>query len=224
MTSSRASILGTIKSGLDAAGAPDRVGKEGARNRIAGKPRGLMPEKLSRDANGLVELFVEQAKKVSATVARLTAEDDVPAAIADYLARENLPASLKIAQHKDLQILPWDKVPAVTVTEGIGTEADVVGFSRAVRGVAETGTLMMRSGPESPATLNFLPETHIVLIRASEIDAGYEDGWDQIKKAGLLPRLVNMITGPSRTGDIEQTIYLGAHGPRRLHIVLIDDL
>ena len=62
--------------------------------------------------------------------------------------------------------------------------------------------------------------------------AAYEDGWDRLRAAAAaapgmpaqgLPRAVNLITGPSRTGDIEQRIVLGAHGPRRLHIVIVDD-
>ena len=98
----------------------------------------------------------------------------------------------------------------------------------AFAGIAETGTLMLRSGPESPSTLNFLPDTHMVVLRASQIRKSYEDGWDEIRRQmdsrpDSLPRTVNFITGPSRTGDIEQKILMGAHGPRRLHIVLIED-
>ena len=93
--------------------------------------------------------------------------------------------------------------------------------------MAETGTLMLISGPQTPTTLNFLPDTHIVVLRAEQVVATYEDGWDLLR-AGReapegLPRAVNFITGPSRTGDIEQRIELGAHGPRRLHIVLVED-
>ncbi len=94
--------------------------------------------------------------------------------------------------------------------------------------VAETGTLMLASGPGTPTTLNFLPDTHIVVLRAGQIVASYEDGWDLIRARAdgnpqTLPRTINMITGPSRTGDIEQRIQLGAHGPRRLHVVLVED-
>jgi L-lactate dehydrogenase complex protein LldG len=53
--------------------------------------------------------------------------------------------------------------------------------------------------------------------------AAYEDGWDRLREGGGMPRAINFITGPSRTGDIEQRIELGAHGPRRLHIILVDD-
>ena len=63
--------------------------------------------------------------------------------------------------------------------------------------------------------------------RHPDADLGpYEDAWDRLRAAegeGRLPRTVNFITGPSRTGDIEQTIQMGAHGPRRLHVILVED-
>src|SRR5438034_435080 len=72
------------------------------------------------------------------------------------------------------------------------------------------------------------PAARIVVLRAGQVVASYEDGWDLVRarSAGVpegWPRTINLITGPSRTGDIEQRIQLGAHGPRRLHIVLIDE-
>ena len=59
---------------------------------------------------------------------------------------------------------------------------------------------------------------------ANDIVGDYESAWDRLRTAfgkGLMPRLVNMITGPSRSGDIEQKLLLGAHGPRRLHVVIV---
>jgi L-lactate dehydrogenase complex protein LldG len=82
---------------------------------------------------------------------------------------------------------------------------------------------MLVSGPDTPTTLNFLPDTEIVVVRAGQVVAAYEDGWDLLRGLPGLPRTVNFVTGPSRTGDIEQRIQLGAHGPRRLHVVLIED-
>ena len=85
---------------------------------------------------------------------------------------------------------------------------------------------MLISGAQTPTTLNFLPETHIVVVHRDQVVATYEDGWDRLragKTAEVLPRAINFVTGPSRTADIEQHIELGAHGPRRLHIVLVED-
>ncbi len=109
---------------------------------------------------------------------------------------------------------------------GKAEASDQASLTGAFAGVAETGTLLLVSGPQAPTTLNFLPETHIAVLRASRMVGPYEDAWERVRARygrGGLPRTVNFITGPSRTADIEQTIQLGAHGPRRLHIVLIED-
>ena len=109
--------------------------------------------------------------------------------------------------------------------EGPGRGRDPPGDGGALAGVAANGTFMMASGPASPTTLNFLPETHMVVLRTADIAGCYEDAWDRLRAAQdgePLPRTVNLITGPSRTADIEQTIQLGAHGPRRLCILLVD--
>ena len=97
-------------------------------------------------------------------------------------------------------------------------------MSHALAGVAESGTLVLTSGVDNPTTLNFLPETHIVALRAEDIAGDYETVWEVIRKKygpGQMPRTVNYITGPSRSADIEQKLLLGAHGPRRLHIIVV---
>jgi L-lactate dehydrogenase complex protein LldG len=112
------------------------------------------------------------------------------------------------------------------IEEGIAEAADATSLTGAFAAIAETGTLMMASGPQAPVTLNFLPENHIVVLRASQVTGTYEEAWQRLRAQlgkDVMPRAVNMITGPSRTGDIEQTILLGAHGPRRLHVLLVDD-
>ncbi len=84
---------------------------------------------------------------------------------------------------------------------------------------------MLCSGPETPTTLAFLPETSLVVLPAARVLRAYEDGLRLLRaERGGLPRSVNLITGPSRSGDIEQTLQLGAHGPRRLQILLVDEL
>ncbi len=105
---------------------------------------------------------------------------------------------------------------------------DPVGITGCFCAIAETGTLMLLSGPETAATTSLLPETHIAVVRVSRIVPSMEDGFALLRAehgelCGALPRAVNLVSGPSRTGDIEQTIVLGAHGPYRVHLVLIDD-
>ena len=143
-----------------------------------------------------------------------------------YLAAENLPARLVMAPDPDLDGIPWHVEPLLDVRRGLPTVQDEVGLTSAFAAVAETATLIMLSGQAHPSTLNFLPETHVVVLPADRLVGAYEDAWDLIRRQArerseLLPRTVNMITGPSRSGDIEQTLQLGAHGPRRLHVVLV---
>ena len=190
--------------------------------RLATHPRSLIPARVDRSPAGLVDLFVDKAEAVSATIGWVSEPAAVPGEIADYLAKLNRPPQLKLAPDPLLQGIDWGSRPTLTVSAGPAEDGDEVGVAVALAGIAETGTLMLVSGPHGPTTLNFLPDTHIVVLEADRIVGPFEDAWDRVRAKGAMPRTVNLITGPSRTGDIEQTIQLGAHGPRQLHIVLID--
>jgi L-lactate dehydrogenase complex protein LldG len=98
---------------------------------------------------------------------------------------------------------------------------DRVGVTGAVAGVAETGTLLVRSGAESPNILHLLPEAHIVILDSAQIVGSYEDALAMLGQEKIWPRAATFITGPSRTADIEKTPQIGVHGPRQLHIILI---
>jgi len=165
---------------------------------------------------------------VQTTVTRVASDGGVPEEVARYLAAENLPAELAMAPDPALDALPWAERPLLHIRRGKAEPSDTVSLTPCLAAVAETGTLMLVSGEATPTTLNFLPDTHIVVLRARQVVASYEDGWDLLRlRPGegpkALPRTVNFITGPSRTGDIEQRIELGAHGPRRLHVILVGD-
>ena len=198
------------------------------RSKSFGRKKGADHEgRAQKPKDEQIALFIEQAEAVAATTQRLADLDEVPKAVSDYLRGANLPSELKIAPHTDLTGLDWaEDTPSLTVTPGIAEEADQVALTRAFGGVAETGTLALASGPESPTTLNFLPENNIVVLRESDLFAAYEEVFDKLRATfgeGEMPRTLNFITGPSRTADIEQTIQLGAHGPRRLHILIVKD-
>ena len=211
---------------------PDRAAE--LAERVAAHRRNLVPARAAAlDHKDRVELFVRMAEEVQTTVARVESHADIPAEVARYLAAENLPAELVAAPDPSLDGIPWETRPLLQIRRGRAEAQDAVSLTPCIAGIAETGTLMLTSGPGTPSTLNFLPDTHIVVLHAGQVVAGYEDGWDLLrassKKASAqegsdaLPRTVNLITGPSRTGDIEQRIQLGAHGPRRLHVVLVED-
>lgn len=222
MSVARDQILGSIRAGLGR-GKLAGAAQEALEARLKTHRRNLVPARAALDHAAQVALFVAMAEEVDATVARVAHVAAVPGAVADYLSRQNLPSWLVMTPDPKLDDIPWDARPLLEIRRDRAEDGDAVGITACFAAIAETGTLMLLSGPESPTRNNFLPDTHVVVLRASQVVAAYEDGWDRLRATGAMPRTVNFITGPSRTGDIEQRLILGAHGPRRLHIVLIDD-
>jgi len=224
VSAGREAILGAIRRSLKR-GPDDRTAKAAVAQRLSGHPRGLVPARSQIPPDAQVDLFVAQATEQSATVHRVADRESVPAAVVAYLKAENLPAAVRMAPDPALEALPWDGQALLEVARGPAVESDQVSVTAAHSAVAETGTLVLHSAATAPTTLNFLPETHIVVLEAAAVVGAYEDVWDRLRAArgaALLPRTVNFITGPSRSADIEQTLQLGAHGPRRLHIILVD--
>lgn len=222
--SGREAMLGALRRSLRRQ--PGDGAQEAVDARLQSHARNLVPRRGQLEGQPLLELFVRQAQGVDATVARVASGAEVPAAVAAFLTQSNLPLRIRIAPHPVLQTLPWaEETPLLEVLEGRADPQDLVSVTPAFAAVAETGTLVLHSGPRAPTTLNFLPETHVVVLRASQVVGAYEEVWDRLREAApaALPRTVNMITGPSRTADIEQRLELGAHGPRRLHVVLIEE-
>jgi L-lactate dehydrogenase complex protein LldG len=166
-----------------------------------------------------VALFCAQAQRAGATLSEVESAEQVPAAVQAYLAATGQATELVAGADPWLQALPWDAA-GLTLAWRCALATDAVALAHAPLAVAETGSLVLRSGTATPTSSNFLPETQVVALQASAIVAHLEDAWAALRAAGL-PRAVNLITGPSRTADIEQTLQLGAHGPRWLHIVLV---
>jgi L-lactate dehydrogenase complex protein LldG len=220
--SGRDAVLARIRRSLGVTGdEPERQDAVNARMKRA--PRGVVPKRGDLPATEQLALFAAMAEKASATVVHVGDAAEMPAAVAAYLRAHNLPATARMGDDNLLAGMPWDATQ-ITLSRGASDGDDPVGVSHAFAGVAETGTLVLTSGPDNPTTLNFLPETHIVVLAAKDVAGDYETVWDRLRAAagkGQMPRTVNMVTGPSRSGDIEQTILLGAHGPRRLHIVVV---
>lgn len=178
-------------------------------------PRGSLPM-LPGD---LVGLFRERAEASASTTERIASAGETPAAVARYLDAHRLPKSgcvwPSLAHHD------WAAAGLSLATRAANGD-DAVGVTGVFCALAETGTLMVVSGPATPASVSLLPETHVAIVSAAQIVAYMEDGWDLARaQFGQLPRAVNFISGPSRTADIEQTIVLGAHGPYRVHIIVV---
>jgi L-lactate dehydrogenase complex protein LldG len=214
-TAARRSILARIRAaqGRDAAPAPHE--REAVADYLARHPQGPRPV-IEGD---LVAHFVEQAKKMATTVDEVTQLADVPAAAARYLASLGLPTQAVAWQ--TLESFDWTGA-GLSVDFRKPEDRDLVGLTGCFCATAETGTLVLLSGPHTWASGALLPETHIAVVPASRIVAGHEDAFALMRaERGELPRAVNFVSGPSRTGDIEQTIILGAHGPYRVHVIVV---
>lgn len=213
--SARDDILGRVRRGV---GKDDFAGRRAAAEASLKTPtRGPQPVMAAEP----VVRFKAKAEYLASTVDTIATAAEVPAAVAAYLSSKRL--GLQAVATPDVGAMSWSAAGLV-VEARAAVDADKVGISGCFCAIAETGTLMLLSGPQTPATVSLLPETHIALVPVSRIVATMEDAFALLRsECGNLPRAVNFISGPSRTGDIEQTIVLGAHGPCRVHLILIGE-
>jgi len=215
---SRTDILGRIRSRLGRTEDNAASGRAEIETVLARREQGPRPE-VEADR---VARFRACSEALSSTVEEVARLDDAPAAVVRYLAGLSLPGSA--VAWPQLAGLDWAGA-GLRVEARAANGDDLVGITGVFCAVAETGTLAVLSGPDTPATASLLPETHIALVPVSRIVPGMEEAFDLMRaECGELPRAVNFISGPSRTGDIEQTLVLGAHGPYRVHIVIVTDL
>lgn len=222
MNSARHDILAGVRRSLGVTG-DEATRRQAVADRIAHPSRGIIPARGQKDGADAVATFKRFAEGVQATVAIVSRPEDVPAEVARWLDAANLPATLRMGADPRLAIMPWATI-APECTIGPSDGSDLNGVSHAFAGVIETGSLVLLSGPENPTTLNFLPDNHIVVLDAADLLASLEGVWTRLRaqsRNGALPRSINMVTGPSRSGDIDRTIFLGAHGPRALHIIIV---
>ncbi|MCP4185758.1 MAG: lactate utilization protein C [Hyphomicrobiales bacterium] len=225
--SSREQILKKIKGSLrktQTVHTSDEQRNQAVLARINQHPRGIIPARTSLSRQDLLYHFCEKVKASEASCKIVESYEKAGIEIQKFLRQHNLPQLVRIGTDQRLNKLGWENEPPQLLI-GPSDGQDLVCVSHAQYGVSETGTLVMTSGPENPTTLNFLPETHIILLNKKNLQESYEDSWAALRQRygkEKLPRTVNMITGPSRSADIEQTLILGAHGPLRLHVIVID--
>jgi L-lactate dehydrogenase complex protein LldF len=166
----------------------------------------------------LLEQFTRELTLVGGQVHPLTYKE-LPAYLVEFIKARNFD-----------WVQSWDELPGLNLerlTEaGIKVDhpADArikVGITSAAAGIADTGTLLIPSGKGRPLTASLLPEIHIAILHVSQIKAS-------LPEALRLPDIREcttavLVTGPSRTADIEMTLTIGVHGPKELHVFLVDD-
>ena len=165
-----------------------------------------------------VDSFIQNVKCQLGQVHRLPSMNRAPALVMELAEKLNVPARAVAAADADIEGMDWR---GIEVEYRPARIEDVLGISRALAGIAETGTVVFISDKNHPPSLNFIPEFSFVILQENEIVPVPEDVWALLKKRGPMPSTLNLVTGPSRTGDIEQTLFLGAHGPRELHVLLV---
>ena len=210
--SSRDSILHAVRQGLGRNALP---ATERAALDARGIPQHIRP---AVDDADLVARFIARFESRSGTTARIASFADVPAAVAAFAADNGMATCAVVGTR--LGELVWPE--GWQIEHGAAGIEVMLGVSAGYLGVAETGSVLMMSGPDSPISHNFVPESHVVVLRTADIVRHFEDGWARLRDSGqAVPRAMNFIAGPSRTGDVEQTIELGAHGPRRMHVLIV---
>lgn len=186
-------------------------------SRLATQRRHTLP----KVGENLIKVLTESMESVLMSVLRLQSISDCVSAVEWYLESEGIDVSAEgsVTVAPALDSVAW---PA-HYSKGAATGVEKVSITPCIAAVAETGSVVTVSGYQTPATLNFLPETHIVLLRESQVVRYIDDVFPMLRDMSILPRAVNFLTGPSRTADIEQTLEIGAHGPRRMHVLLLPD-
>lgn len=217
MSGAREQILASIRRSLKRTGVLEGSVCQMLDERLARHPVHVQPA-LQGD---LAARFVSKLEAVAGTVAPVPSLAEVPKAVGDYLSAQLLPLEMVTASEPMLMQMDWPA--SMKIERRVAQREDHVTVTGAFAGVAETGSLVLVSSREHPTTLNFLPDVHIVVLRADRLVAHIEDVWARLRaELGAMPRTVNFVTGPSRTADVEQTIQLGAHGPRSLHVIFVE--
>ncbi|WP_136680946.1 lactate utilization protein [Neptunomonas sp. XY-337] len=220
---SRAEIFSNIRRGLGR-GEASAAQKAAVKARLDQHKANLIPMRAQLPHHEQVALFKEMALEAAAEIIELTDIHEVPAACETWLANREI-NELIAASDSQITALDWQSTSRIQLNHRVGKVGDIASLTTSFAGIAETGTLMLYSRQESPTTLNFLPDVHMVILHEKDIVGPYEDAWQKLRSstAGTMPRTVNMITGPSRSADIEQRLQMGAHGPKELVILLISD-
>lgn len=160
--------------------------------------------------------FVREARASGAEVVELTSLEALPGQL---LERAGRPACLAVSAQLEIQQLDW---PCATDGDVRGNAG--WGVAMASAGIAETGSLCFTDDSVSSELL-FLAEYLVCVVSRQDIVGRQEEAWRKVLGSPpQAPRALHLVTGPSRTADVEQTLQVGAHGPRELVIYLLDSM
>ena len=217
MTDSRNDILQAVRSALAVGKQRSPSSVELVEKRISASRAHVQP--FVEDS--LIQRFCDKHAAVHGTYERVADLAEVPSAVLRHLTAIESPIELLVGQGELLDAVLWPD--NISVEKRPATVEDSAAISEAYAGIAETGTLVLLSQEQRWTSHNFLPDDHIIILNSNLIVRHQEDIWARLRALpDGLPRVVNLITGPSKTADVEQTVQYGAHGPRRLHVIVVE--
>jgi L-lactate utilization protein LutC len=198
------------------------------RTRLAGTSALELPEELPRtmvsgDARGF-DRFAEELAALGGEARRVAADalEEAVGAAAHGCARAVVGADLgPYAGPVAAGLLSAGCVVLEPGREG--AEAADLGVTGAAYGVAATGSVLLSSGPGAPRTTGLLPERHLVILPRDRLLPGLEELIEHLPAATAFASQMVLVTGPSRTSDIEMTPVLGVHGPERVIVLVVGE-
>jgi L-lactate dehydrogenase complex protein LldG len=111
------------------------------------------------------------------------------------------------------------EVAGFNVHRGEAPEIEGAETSEALYGLADTGSVVLAASPEEPRARSLLPQRHISLLRENRVVPGLDELFAAL--GDDLPSALAIVSGPSRSADIEQRLTIGVHGPGEVHVVLL---
>lgn len=183
--------------------------------RLQSRPRGP----LTFVADDLEAALTGRLLSAACTVGHANSPAQIGQEIAQWLQEQGAGMQLVGSSSPLLDSVIWPG--SVDVRDPVDGMDHNTTVTEAFCAIAETGSVVKLSSRESPTALNYLPDNFICVVQRERIVRHIEDAWDRLRaEEEDMPRALNIITGPSRTADVEQTIQLGAHGPRRMHVII----
>ena len=214
--SARENILARIRTQSGKAGVTTDGDLAAVRAHISMHERGPLPTFAMHDP---VQHFIEECARLTTTIIEVAGLADVPREVARYIASASLQP--RCTGWLEFALLDW-QASGIQYDNRPANGDDLIGITGCFCAIGETGTLLLLGAPDTPKSTALLPETHICIVKKSRMVPTMEDAFQLMRnELGEPPRATFFVSGPSRTADIEQTIVIGAHGPYRVHIVLI---
>jgi L-lactate dehydrogenase complex protein LldG len=212
----RDAVLGRVREALKLEPQNRAQAVESANSYLRRNPLGPTPAFTST----VVQRFIDWSIKQASTVDRVAHERDIPAAVARYCDQITTPR--EIVTWPEFAHLDWASA-SVTAANRPANGDDKTSVTSVTAGIAETGTILITPSPTQHTAHVLLPDNHIAIVPTAQIVATMEEAmaYARGQNGGQPPRAMNFISGPSRTADIAQTLVIGAHGPIRVHVIVV---